>query len=43
MVGVIAEEEIVGVNVKLGCAVVAPLRCVGEKSPWKNFSGADLL
>ena len=29
MVGVVDEEEIVGVNVKLGGAVVAHLRCMG--------------
>jgi len=29
MVRVVAEEEIVGVDVKLGGAVVSPLRCVG--------------
>ena len=29
MDGVVAKEEIVGVNVKLGGAVVAHLRCMG--------------
>jgi len=37
MVGVIAEEEIVGVDVKLGGVVVSPLRCVGGGVIVKEF------
>ena len=43
MVGVVAKEEIVGVKVTLGGAVVAPLRCGGEEVIVEEFSGADLL